>query len=277
MIGATSVEAVGSLVHERALPEPELGDWLVGSAVGILVHEAIHGLAFGAFGVRPSFGFGLKFLLPYAYATSPGALSRNAYLAVGLAPLVFIDLLGMALVVIAPHWTWLGPLVAFNKGGAVGDLWMVGTLLRWPRQTLVEDRKEGFVVLAPPGMTVPERLPKVERGPQRAHPWLQAWLSATAVAFALLIFGGPALVGLIADSLSLGDFEVAIGSVEFVGFSRMVGGSCREGQLLDHPRRGRSGGPVGYVGCAAALVGATEAMRRALVARATPWSQEGRS
>jgi Putative zincin peptidase len=58
----------------------------------IIVHELIHGLAFAAFGGNPRYGVGVKFLLPYAYVTAPRHhFSRNAFLVIGLAPLIVID------------------------------------------------------------------------------------------------------------------------------------------------------------------------------------------
>jgi hypothetical protein len=66
-----------------SLEGSESGVWQVIQAFGsllaitfvtIFVHELIHDIAFAAFGGSPRYEFKVKYLLPLAYATSPGNL-----------------------------------------------------------------------------------------------------------------------------------------------------------------------------------------------------------
>lgn len=107
----------------------------------IILHEAVHGLAFWLFtGKHPKFGFKVF----YAYAASPEGvyLPRQQYFMVALAPLVILTLVGIVLIPIMPLLA-LPTLVFFlisNSAGSVGDLWVVGWLLREPREILLQDQ-----------------------------------------------------------------------------------------------------------------------------------------
>ncbi len=111
----------------------------------LALHEGIHGLVFAALGGRPRFGARLPLAL---YCGAPNQLfTRNAYLAVGLAPLLVISLAGVVLMILAPT---LAPYVQLgligNFSGAAGDLWAVRVLLRQPPSVLVQDTATGFEV-----------------------------------------------------------------------------------------------------------------------------------
>jgi len=113
--------------------------------VVLAVHEGLHGLVFALLGGRPVFGTKLPFAL---YCGAPNQLfTRNAYLAVGLAPFVLISLAGILLILLAPS---LAPYVQLaligNVSGAAGDLWAVRILLRQPPSVLVQDTATGFEV-----------------------------------------------------------------------------------------------------------------------------------
>src|SRR5262245_27011910 len=123
-----------------------LGSILLSIPVTLVLHEAVHGLAFLAFGGRPRFGAGVRAGMPYLYAGCPGRrFSLDRFLVVGLAPLVVLDLAGLALML--PGWSaaFGASLVAVNTGGAIGDLWMTGVLLRVPRWVHLEDAGARFV------------------------------------------------------------------------------------------------------------------------------------
>ena len=65
---------------------------LLGGVLGVILHEAVHGVFFLAFGGRPRFGFKpwTRFG-PVFYAAAPGSyLDRPRYLAAGLAPAVLL-------------------------------------------------------------------------------------------------------------------------------------------------------------------------------------------
>lgn len=120
-------------------------------AAVVVLHEAVHGLFFWLFtGDRPTFGFkGM-----YAYAAAPEwYLPRWPYAVVGIAPLLVLTLLGLALLPAVPAAA-VTPLVAamtLNAAGAVGDLLVVGWLLVVPRRALVNDTGDVFTVYAPGG------------------------------------------------------------------------------------------------------------------------------
>ncbi|MPM61676.1 hypothetical protein SDC9_108536 [bioreactor metagenome] len=113
--------------------------FLVAIVVMLVVHEGFHGLFFWIFShSRPVFAFKIY----YASASAPGwYFPRWQYILVGLAPLVFITLIGIACLAWLPASlilpTWL--ILVFNTSGAVGDLWVVGNLLRFPASTYILD------------------------------------------------------------------------------------------------------------------------------------------
>lgn len=117
--------------------------------VTIVIHEAIHGLGFILLAkARPTFAFrGV-----YAYAAAPEwYIPRNPYLAIGLAPLVVISLVGVALMAVVPA-AWIAPLVLMcvvNASGAVGDLWVAVLLLRQPPEALSNDTGDEIKIYIP--------------------------------------------------------------------------------------------------------------------------------
>jgi hypothetical protein len=108
--------------------------------VMLFVHEGFHGLCFWIFTkTRPLFAFkGF-----YAYAAAPEwYLPKGQYLITGLAPLIGITAICVALIFVLPVW-WMSPLVwmlVLNTSGACGDLWMVFHLLRLPADVMSRDK-----------------------------------------------------------------------------------------------------------------------------------------
>lgn len=128
---------------------------VVAYLVVMVLHEAAHGLVFLMLGGRPTFGTRWPIAL---YCGAPNQLfSRNAYLAVGLAPLILLSALGIALIILAPAFA---PFVQFalvgNVAGAAGDLWAARILWKQPASTLIEDTASGFTIY---GLTALERQP----------------------------------------------------------------------------------------------------------------------
>ncbi len=114
--------------------------------VMIVVHELIHGFFFWLFTrQRPLFGFkGL-----YAYAAAPEwYIPRNQYVFVGLGPFVLISLLALLLIgffpIAAIHYLVI--TAALNASGAVGDLFVVAWILRYPPEALLRDSGDAFEV-----------------------------------------------------------------------------------------------------------------------------------
>lgn len=121
----------------------------------VVLHEAVHGLAFWFYTkARPEFGFKGW----YAYAAAPGwYLGRHQYLVVGLAPLVGISMVALALVAVLP-----APLAAvvllgsvLNAASATGDLYLCARIMTWPASTVIEDRGNGVTWWVPTAPRVP--------------------------------------------------------------------------------------------------------------------------
>ena len=115
----------------------------------LVLHEMVHGLFFWLFTrARPRFGFKGA----YAYAAAPGwYIPRPQFLAVGLAPLLLISLVGLLILPLtaAPVSLVVIAALILNATGAIGDLYMVVRLLPTPRGVLIEDEGEGIRWFAP--------------------------------------------------------------------------------------------------------------------------------
>ena len=130
---------------------------LLGSVLGVVLHESVHGVLFLTFGVRPCFGFKpwTRFG-PVFYAAAPGSyLDRPRYLAAGLAPTVLLTAaLAAALAIVAAD-DMLASVVSWafvlNVAGSAGDMLMMRKVLSYPRETLFEDTGDGFIAYGPVG------------------------------------------------------------------------------------------------------------------------------
>ena len=132
---------------------PELGRLLLVVLTVIItfgLHELLHGLAIRYYGHRPRYGMRLD--LGVLYATTDNALvPRNQFIVIALAPLVVIGIGGMALMVLASGAVayYLGLMIVLNTSGAVGDLWMVYEVLRYPPHALVRDEADRIRIYLP--------------------------------------------------------------------------------------------------------------------------------
>jgi hypothetical protein len=160
----------------------------------IVVHELVHGITFAAFGGSPRYGFKIKYLLPLAYATSPGdRFKRNKYILIALAPLVVIDVVCLILLAIFPQAYWLAWVIVFNTAGAIGDIWMVAQLLRCPQSIKIEDRAEGMAIYAPSSVSL-QKLPFRRTEQRRPHYLTITWLNTSLKVFLLLVCLGFLLI-----------------------------------------------------------------------------------
>jgi hypothetical protein len=123
---------------------------IVVAFVAVLVlHELVHGLCFWLITrSRPRFGLQLA----YAYASAPEwYIPRNPYLVVGLAPLILISLVGIALLPWLPQsllLPWIFAL-AVNASGSVGDIYIIGWLLGRPASAMVNDHGDCIQIYLP--------------------------------------------------------------------------------------------------------------------------------
>lgn len=112
----------------------------------VVLHEGIHGLSFWLVTREPP-KFGVKLL--YAFASAPDwYIPRNQFIAVGLAPLVLLSILGVVLMPLFPlNWTpGLIFFLTFNAAGSVGDLLTVFILFYRPKDVLVNDLGDSFTI-----------------------------------------------------------------------------------------------------------------------------------
>jgi hypothetical protein len=120
-------------------------------AVGtVVLHEAVHGLLFWLFGGRPRYGIGVAhWVVPYAYATSPGRFTLPQMTIIGLAPAVILSLASLVLVFLVPPLSNFATVVLLtNLSGAAGDLWMVRELARFRhcQNVWTVDAKDGIEI-----------------------------------------------------------------------------------------------------------------------------------
>jgi hypothetical protein len=123
--------------------QPTLGDLMtvLGTIIVIvLVHELIHGLVYQWLGYKVSYGVSLHLMAAYAGAFGQWQQRRHNIL-VALAPLLLLTLLLIPLLSASQPKLVLFAFTAllFNTGGAVGDLYLVWRLLRWPAASLLYD------------------------------------------------------------------------------------------------------------------------------------------
>ncbi len=115
----------------------------------LTIHEMIHGAFFWAFTrERPKFA-----LKPgYAYAAAPDwHLPRSQYVIVGLSPFVVISILSILIAAfvnshLVPYLFYMG---IFNAAGALGDMIVVGWVLRQSAEVLVQDHGDKFLTFVP--------------------------------------------------------------------------------------------------------------------------------
>ncbi|MGE5335348.1 MAG: DUF3267 domain-containing protein [Nitrososphaerota archaeon] len=116
---------------------------LLGYAIMLPLHEAVHALTILLLGGRPRFGLRLPIA---AYCTAPGQVfTRKGYMAVALAPLVALTAVGVVITALWPQWaTWLWFFFAGNISGAVGDLATASDVRHLPHDALIVDNEAGY-------------------------------------------------------------------------------------------------------------------------------------
>jgi hypothetical protein len=111
-----------------------------------VVHEAVHGIVAQLTGAHPSYGVGPG----YAYTTFLEPVGKGEYLLIGLAPLVVLSVIGLAVLVLVPSITGLTLVfLVGNAAGAVGDIWMAWRTRLLPAGVRIYDLADGFVAYLP--------------------------------------------------------------------------------------------------------------------------------
>jgi hypothetical protein len=123
--------------------QPTFGDLMAVLAtiiITVLVHELIHGLVYQLLGYKVTYGVSLQLMAAYAGAFGQWQ-QRHDNILVALAPLLLLTLLLIPLLGSSQPSLVLIAFTAllFNTGGAVGDLYLVWRLLRWPAASLLYD------------------------------------------------------------------------------------------------------------------------------------------
>jgi hypothetical protein len=119
---------------------------LLAYATVLVLHELVHGLFFVIL-THSLPHFGIKQM--YAYACAPDwYIPRNQFLVVGLAPLILITIAGFLLLPLlgSALATFTLFAMAVNASGAIGDLYTVVWILRFPSNALVCDHGEKFSI-----------------------------------------------------------------------------------------------------------------------------------
>jgi hypothetical protein len=133
-----------------AIPLALFRDFAIALLAVLFIHELVHGLFYWLFSrQRPRFGF--QGLFPYAAAPVGIYFPRNHFLAIGLAPLLLLTVIGLLLMMIVP--IVLVPFLLFfvviNASGAAGDLIIVIQLMLFPSDVLMEDNDAGVIIYGP--------------------------------------------------------------------------------------------------------------------------------
>jgi hypothetical protein len=118
----------------------------------VVVHEWIHGLVYQLLGYKVSYGVSLRLMAAYAGAFGQWQQRRHNIL-VALAPLLFLTILLVPFLGSSQPGLVLIAFTAllFNTGGAVGDLYLVWRLLRWPAASILYDVNTTTMLVFLPG------------------------------------------------------------------------------------------------------------------------------
>lgn len=114
-----------------------------------VLHEGVHAVAFLVLGGRPRLGLMTRGRLPFPYVSCPDRRFRPVpFVAVGLAPLVLLDLVALALLANVHTVGWGTGMLTINTAGSIGDLWLSVVVLSRPSSTRWEAAEGHFVVWA---------------------------------------------------------------------------------------------------------------------------------
>jgi Putative zincin peptidase len=161
---AISLPLAGLMLAAYLLLAPE-GTHMVGMSLrggllfvvlmiaGILAHEAVHGMAWAAFGRLPlkriRFGFHASTLTPYAHALDP--MPARAYRVGALMPALLLGVLPFVIgtAIGSASLALYGMIFVFAAGGDLLILWLIRSVD--PRAPVLDHpSRAGCIVLPPP-------------------------------------------------------------------------------------------------------------------------------
>ena len=96
-------------------------------------HEGMHAITAKILGHTP----GLKIDFPRIFTTVTESLPRDHVVLIALAPLVVLNLLALALLVLSPFKLFAALYLLLNTVGSAGDIWLAVKLLGHGRNTHV--------------------------------------------------------------------------------------------------------------------------------------------
>jgi hypothetical protein len=189
---------------------PILAELTVALLATYALHEGVHALAFKLVGGRRvRFSAGLPSGFPVLYVGWPGQrISRDRFVLVALAPLVVLDLVGLALMLSGITVVVGATMVVVNTAGAVGDLWMTAIMLRSPSWLQVEDIGLSLLAWAPPahaadaaampapggpGIAAPPDAAAIDAGRRRAAGEERGWRQAIVWWVVLTVLLSPSM------------------------------------------------------------------------------------
>jgi hypothetical protein len=181
----------------------------------MLFHEFIHGVAISMYGGKPRYGAGVAhYILPYLYTTTGTIFRRNQFIAILIAPLILISVLGVISMIVFPaiaHW-FIIPLT-MNAAGAIGDLWMTVSIVRYPKHILLADDNSGLTIYGKSTDKVVNASPK-------------GFISDFFIGFLIVISSLIVLLApltIILHALSVDSFVFGIGNSHFTVFEYSSG------------------------------------------------------
>ena len=201
--------------HSNLSARLGLAEVAVALVLTLAAHEGVHALVFAVFGGRPRFGAAMRGFIPVLMTRCPGAaFTRDQFLAVGLAPLVVLDVAGLLLLLPDQTAPFGLSMLIINTAGAVGDLWMAAVLTQCHAWVLVHDTDLGFDVSAPGERTDEARGLRQPRG---LHPplgrWVGLWTLLTVLLYLVLLAAAAIVRARHGDLLPILTLSMAGGAV----------------------------------------------------------------
>ncbi len=108
----------------------------------VVLHEGAHGLLAVFFGHKPIFGI----KPPLVYITFADKIPRGQFIAISLAPLVFLDFIFGLMYLSGVLKLFFNFCITINTLGATGDVWITAKLIGVDRGTFIQDTKTGVEV-----------------------------------------------------------------------------------------------------------------------------------